>query len=161
MILSMQIWIDNDGCPRMARELVFKAATRLKVPVHVVANSYMHLPPSPLFKMVTVAGTFDAADQHIADHVEPLDLVVTADVPLAQKIVKKGAYGLNPRGEVYDESNVDERLSVRNLMAELRSGGEAMGNVGGGPPPLGEADKKRFANALDRLLTQLVRGQKP
>lgn len=157
----MQIWIDNDGCPRMARELVFKFAERLKTPVTVVANSYMHLPPSPLFKMVTVSRDFDAADHHIEEHVQAMDLVITADVPLAQKIVKKGAYGLNPRGEVYDQSNVDERLSVRNLMAELRSGGEAMGNVGGGPPPLGEADKKKFANALDRVLTQLSRGVKP
>lgn len=157
----MQIWIDNDGCPRMARDLVFKFAERLKTPVTVVANSYMHLPPSPLFKMVTVSRDFDAADKHIEDHVQAMDLVVTADVPLAQKIVKKGAYGINPRGEIYDQSNVDERLSVRNLMAELRSGGEAMGNVGGGPPPLGEADKKRFANALDKIMTQLSRGNKP
>lgn len=157
----MQIWIDNDGCPRMARELVFKAATRLKTNVTVVANTYMHLPPSPLFKMVTVSRDFDAADQHIEEHVEAMDLVITADIPLAQKIVQKGAYGLNPRGEVYDPSNIDERLSVRNLMAELRSGGEAMGNVGGGPPPLGDADKKRFANSLDKILTQLSRGVKP
>lgn len=157
----MQIWIDNDGCPRMARDLVFKFADRLKVPVTVVANAFMHLPPSPLFKMVTVSRDFDAADQHIEDHVQAMDLVVTADVPLAQKIVKKGAYGINPRGEIYDQSNVDERLSVRNLMAELRSGGEAMGFFGGGPPPLGEADKKRFANALDRIMTQLARGVKP
>ncbi len=157
----MQIWIDNDGCPRMARDLVFKFAERLKTPVTVVANSYMHLPPSPLFKMVTVSRDFDAADQHIEEHVQAMDLVVTADVPLAQKIVKKGAYGINPRGEIYDQSNVDERLSVRNLMAELRSGGEAMGNVLGGPPPLGDADKKRFANALDKIMTQLSRGVKP
>lgn len=157
----MQIWIDNDGCPRMARDLVFKFAERLKTPVTVVANSFMPIPPSPLFKMVTVSRDFDAADQHIEEHCQAMDLVITADVPLAFKIVKKGAYGLNPRGEVYDQSNVDERLSVRNLMAELRSGGEAMGNVGGGPPPLGEADKKKFANALDKILTQLSRGVKP
>lgn len=154
------IWIDNDGCPRMARELVFKAATRLQTSVTVVANTYMHLPPSPLFKMVTVSRAFDAADQHIEEHVQPGDLVITADVPLAQKIVKKGAFGLNPRGDVYDASNVEERLAMRNLMAELRSGGEAMGNVGGGPPPLGDADKKRFANGLDKILTQLTRGAK-
>ncbi len=152
----MQIWIDNDGCPRMARELVFKAATRLKTPVVVVANSYMHLPASPLFKMVTVSGAFDAADQKIIDDVQAGDLVITADIPLADKIVQKGATGLSPRGELFDASNVQERLAVRNLMAELRSGGE----IQGGPPPMGELDKKRFADALDRLLTQLSRASR-
>ena len=155
----MRIWIDNDGCPKMCRELVFKAAERLKTPVTVVANSYMHLPPSPLFQMVTVSRDFDAADKHIIEHVGKGDLVVTSDVPLAEKIVQRGAVGLSTRGDVFDASNVQEKLAVRNLMAELRSGGEAMGFSGGGPPPLGEADKKKFANGLDRLLTQLKIGR--
>lgn len=149
----MRIWIDNDGCPRMARDLVFKAAERLKLPVSVVANSGMRLAPNPLFTMVVVSDAFDAADNHIAEHVGKGDLVITADVPLASRIVAKGATGLSPRGEIFDASNVAEKLSTRNLMQELRSAGD----IYGGPPPLGEGDKKRFADALDRLVTSLSR----
>lgn len=149
----MRIWIDNDGCPRMARDLVFKVAERRKIPVSVVANSGMRLMPNPLFSMIVVSDAFDAADNHIADNVEKNDLVITSDVPLASRIVAKGATGLSSRGEIFDASNVAERLSTRNLMQELRSAGD----IYGGPPPLGEGDKKKFADALDRLVTALSR----
>jgi uncharacterized protein YaiI (UPF0178 family) len=148
----MRLWVDNDGCPKLVRELVFKAAERRKIPVSVVANSYMKVPPGGLVQMIVVPGSFDAADDHIATHVEAGDLVITADVPLAARIVQKGAVGLSPRGETFDAASVQERLAIRNLAQELRSAGE----IHGGPPPLGDADKKRFADAFDRLLTKLA-----
>lgn len=150
---SLTVWIDNDGCPVMVRELVFAAAQRLALRVVVVANSFMRIPVHPLFSMVCVRGHFDAADDHIVEHAQRGDLIITGDVPLAGRIVAKGAWGLSPRGDVFDESNIAERLAIRNLMQELRSGGE----VRGGPPPLNAGDKKRFADALDRLLSQLHR----
>jgi uncharacterized protein YaiI (UPF0178 family) len=151
--IPFTVWIDNDGCPAMVRELVFGAGQRFGLRVVVVANSYMRIPLNPLFSMVCVRGDFDAADNHIADHVQSGDLVITGDVPLAARIVAKGALGLSTRGDIFDESCIAERLAIRNLMQELRSGGE----VRGGPPPLNAGDKKRFADALDRLLAQLRR----
>ena len=148
----MRVWLDNDGCPRLVRDLVFKATTRRKLKVAVVANRYSAVPPGGLIEMIAVSGAFDAADDYIAEHVQIGDLVITADIPLAKRIVDKGAIGLNPRGEVYDAANIQERLAMRNLMQELRSGGE----IQGGPGPLGEGDKKKFADGLDRLLTKLM-----
>ena len=148
----MRIWLDNDGCPQIVRDIVFRAAQRRQVPVAVVANRYMHIPAGGLIQMIPVSGAFDAADNYIADHAMPGDLVITADIPLASRIVQKGCLGLNPRGEVYTEANIQERLALRNLMQELRSGGE----IQGGPPPLGDLDKKRFADSFDRVLTSLV-----
>lgn len=150
---ALQIWIDNDGCPRLVRDMVFRTSERRRIGVIVVGNSFMHVPPGGLIQMVRVAGSFDAADNHIADSVLSGDLVITADVPLANRIVAKGALGLTPHGEMYDAENIGERLATRNLMQELRSGDE----VRGGPPPFGDADKKRFADALDRLVTKLMR----
>ena len=145
----MRIWIDNDGCPRMVRDLIFKVSERRKIPVSVVANSHMHLPVSTRITMFVVPGTFDAADNYIAEHVEAGDLVITSDIPLASRIVAKGALGLSTRGDVFNKDNVQERLADRNLLQELRSAGD----VTGGPPPLNERDKKRFADALDRIVS--------
>lgn len=149
----MQIWIDNDGCPRLIREMVFAAATRRNLRVSVVANSFSQIPMNPNFTMTCVPGGFDAADDHIAEHVEAGDLVITSDVPLAARVVAKGATALNSHGKVFDTSSVGELLATRNLMQELRGGGM----VTGGPPPLGNAEKKRFADAMDRLLAQMVK----
>jgi uncharacterized protein YaiI (UPF0178 family) len=148
--LWVRIWIDNDGCPKAVRELVYKTALRRDLRVTVVGNSYAVVPPHA--KMVCVPGSFDAADDHIAEHVEAGDLVITSDVPLAGRIVAKGALGLSSHGAVFDKENIGERLATRNLLAELRSGGE----VTGGPPPFGDAEKKRFADALDRLVAKLA-----
>lgn len=149
----MHIWIDNDGCPGRMREIVFKAAARLSVPVTVVGNSYMHVPGGGLVKMVVVSSGFDAADKHIIEHVQQGDLVLTSDVPLAAEIVAKGAAGLNTRGEEYTAENVQERLAIRNLAAEVRS----TGTLHGGPPPLNDKDVAKFASAFDRLVTKLHR----
>lgn len=146
----MKIWIDNDGCPRMVRELVFAAAARRGLPVAVVGNSYAQIPQNELFTMTCVPGGFDVADDHIAAHVEAGDLVITSDIPLAAKIVAKGALGLNSGGKIFDKNSTGELLAMRNLMQELRGGGM----ISGGPPPPGNAEKKRFADALDRLLAK-------
>lgn len=152
----MKIWIDNDGCPKMVREIVLKTAQRRSIAVSVVGNSFMHLPASPLFEMIRVDGGFDAADDHIAEQVQSGDLVITSDVPLASRVVAKGATALNSRGEVFDHNNVGEKLATRNLLQELRSGGE----IRGGPPPLNDADKKKFADAFDRTVTRLANAAK-
>lgn len=151
----MKIWIDADACPRVIKEMVFRASERLEVPVCLVANKNLSKAHSWLITSVIVAEGFDAADDYIVEQAAAEDLVITADIPLAARIVAKGAVALDPRGELYTEENVGERLSMRNLMQELRSGGL----VQGGPAQLGLTDRKRFASALDRTLTRMLKGR--
>jgi uncharacterized protein YaiI (UPF0178 family) len=153
----MRIWVDADACPRVIKEIVFRAAERLEIPVCLVANTSLAKHHSRLVTSVVVADGFDAADNHIAEHAAPDDLVITADIPLAARIVAKGAVGLDPRGGLYTEENVGERLSLRDLLMELRESGI----VQGGPAQFSAPDRQRFASALDRLLTRLRRGQRP
>lgn len=149
----MHIWVDADACPNVIKEVLFKAAMRREIKVTLVANIPLSVPPSPLFDTITVSAGFDEADKEIARLVSPGDLVITADIPLADAIVSKGATGLNPRGELYTEENVKGLLRMRNLMEELRSGGM----VSGGPSPIGPKDKQEFTNQLDRFLTRNVK----
>lgn len=149
----MKIWIDADACPREAKELVFKAAGRLNIQVVMVANSYMNFPTTPLIQFVHVDQGADVADQYIADHAQAVDLVITADIPLAAKIVALGAKAMNPRGEVYDEDNISERLSMRDFMSELRDGGL----VTGGPAPYNTNDRQLFANNLNAILSKSLK----
>jgi hypothetical protein len=144
------IWVDADACPNVVKEILFKAAQRRNVPLTLVANTPLRVPPSPLIDTVVVGAGFNVADNEIVRLVNPGDLVVTADIPLADAVVEKGATGLNPRGELYTEDNVKGLLRMRNLMEELRSGGLAQG----GPAPLGPKDKQEFTNQLDRFLTK-------
>ena len=147
------IWIDADACPRDVKEIVFRASTRLEIPVRLVANQGMRTPPSDLISAVPVPEGMDVADDHIVDQVATEDIVVTADVPLAARVVEKGAVAINPRGQQYDETNAQQRLAVRDLMEELRN--QEM--VSGGPRPYGPVDKQSFANTLDRILTRKLR----
>lgn len=147
----MPIWVDADACPADIKDLVFRASRRLTMPVYLVSNRDMYVPPSSLVRLVRVPKDIDAADHYIVQHVAPNDVVITADIPLAAAVVNKDAAAINPRGEVYTPENIAERLAVRNLMQELRSSGA----VQGGPAPLGAADRQKFANALDRTLTKL------
>lgn len=149
----MKIWIDADACPRVVKEIVFRASERLKVPVCLVANTDLSRAHTALVTSVRVKAGFDVADDYIAENAGACDLVITADIPLAARVVEKGGVALDPRGELYTEENVGERLSYRNLMAELRSDGMLVG----GPAQLGLTDRNRFASALDRLLTRMVR----
>ena len=151
----MKIWIDADACPRVIKEIVFRASERLQVPVCLVANKDLSKAHARLVTSVLVAEGFDVADDYIALHAAPDDLVITADIPLAARVVARGGVALDPRGELYTEENVGERLSMRDLMQELRMEGV----VHGGPAQLGLTDRKRFASALDRLLTRMTKGR--
>lgn len=150
-----RIWIDADACPREVKELVFRAGERLNTPVVVVANKAMFVPPAAVISMVQVAGGPDVADDHIVSNALAGDLAITADVPLAARLVDKGVTVLNPRGEEYDRENIGERLSVRDFLTEARENGI----VTGGPKAYGPKDKQRFANALDRALQRMSRAR--
>ena len=145
----MQIWVDADACPGEIKELLFRAAKRTQTRVTLVANQPLSTPRSPYIKSLLVAANLDAADRRIVELMEPGDLVITADIPLAADVVAGGAQALNPRGELYTDANVGERVAVRNLMDELRAGGA----VTGGPASYSVKDRQAFANQLDRWLT--------
>jgi uncharacterized protein len=145
----MRIWIDADACPRDVKDVVFKASARLSLPVMLVANKALFAPPAfPLVKATQVSGGPDVADDHIVEHAAAGDIAVTADVPLAARLVPRRVHVLDPRGTVYDEENISERLSVRDFMAEVRD----LGGMTGGPSSFSARDKQRFAAALDALL---------
>jgi uncharacterized protein YaiI (UPF0178 family) len=144
----MQIWVDADACPLVIKEILYRAAQRAEIATTLVSNMALRTPPSPFIKTVRVAKGFDGADQRILQEMQPGDLVITADLPLAAEVVARGGQALDPRGELYSEDNVQERLAMRNLMQALRSGGEILG----GPAPLRASDRQLFANQLDRFL---------
>jgi uncharacterized protein YaiI (UPF0178 family) len=144
------IWIDGDAAPRPCKEVVYKASRRTKMPVVIVANHGQVIPRMPTLRFVQVGGGADVADDYIAEHCQPGDLVLTADIPLAARVIEAGGTVLRFRGEPLDEANVRQRLNMRDFMDELR--GE--GVMTGGPPPYSTKDKQRFANALDRWLSQ-------
>jgi uncharacterized protein YaiI (UPF0178 family) len=146
----VQIWVDADACPQVIKEILFRAAVRAQVLTTLVANSPLRTPSSVFIRSVRVAAGFDVADHRIARELQPGDLVITADIPLAAEVIARGAHALDPRGELYSEDNVRERLAIRNLMQELRATGEILG----GPAPFVHADRQRFANHLDRFLTR-------
>ena len=146
----MKIWVDADACPRPIKEILYRAAERTRTPMVLVANTPLQTPPSPLIRTLRVKRGFDVADREIVEQVAAADIVVTADIPLAAEVITRGAHALDPRGELYSEDNVRERLAVRNLLMELRSTGDILG----GPAPFGHADRQRFANHLDRFLTR-------
>ena len=146
----MHIWVDADACPKVIKEILFRAAERVRVPLTLVANRPLRVPPSPYIKTLKVPAGFDVADKQIVDEIQANDLVITADIPLAAAVIEKGGHALDPRGELYTESNVRERLSVRDFMDELRGAGV----VTGGPSEFSKGNRKEFANALDRILSQ-------
>lgn len=145
----MRIWVDADACPGVIKELLFRAAERTKTRVTLVANQSLFTPRSEFIDSLLVPGGMNIADRRIVELTEPGDLVVTADIPLAAQVIAKGAQALDPRGTLYTDANVGERLAVRNLFDELRGGG----HVGGGPANFTPKDRQAFANQLDRWLT--------
>ena len=148
---SMVIWVDADACPRVIREILFKAAQRVGVHMTLVANHAIQVPPSPLINMLQVQQGFDVADDLIAQRVQAGDLVITSDIPLAAEVMEKGGGAITPRGEQFTANNIRQRLNMRDFMDTMRSSSV---EIGGGPPPLGPRDKQQFANALDRYLAR-------
>jgi uncharacterized protein YaiI (UPF0178 family) len=147
---NISIWVDADACPRLIREILFRAAQRAEVRLTLVANHALPVPPSPLISSVHVEQGFDVADDFIVQQVGDNDLVITSDIPLAAEAIDKGALVITSRGERYTRSNIRQRLNMRDFMETMRSSVE----VGGGPPPLGARDKQAFANALDSYLAK-------
>jgi uncharacterized protein YaiI (UPF0178 family) len=144
----MRIYVDADGFPSAAKDILIRAVQRLRVPVVFVANKLVRHEPSELISSLIVPGGPDIADDRIAELAAPGDLVVTADIPLADRVVAKGAFALNPRGKLYTEENIKDRLAMRDLLSELRDGGL----MTGGPPTFGRKDCQAFADQLDRFL---------
>ncbi len=149
----MHIWVDADACPRPIREILFRAAERVAVPLTLVANQPLTVPGSRHIRSVQVGAGFDVADSYIVTQIEAGDLVVTADIPLAAEVIAKGALALNPRGELYSEDNIRQRLTMRDFLDTLRGSGIDTG----GPAAFGQADRQAFANQLDRLLARRPR----
>lgn len=144
----MQIWVDADACPNVIKKILFRAAERVQVPLILVANALLRTPPSRYIRSVRVGAGFDVADNTIVREMEPGDLIITADIPLAAAVISQNGHALNPRGEFYSRENIAERLSMRNFMDELRDTGVNTG----GPGTLGQKDRQAFANQLDRFL---------
>lgn len=146
----MKIWVDADACPVVIKEMLYRAAERMKIETTFVANQLLRVPNSPYIRALQVPQGFDVADNRIAEAVLPGDLVITADIPLASQVIERDGYALNPRGEFYTCDNIRERLSMRNFMEELRGSGMEIG----GPAAFSLADRQAFAAALDRFLAR-------
>jgi len=146
----MNIWVDADACPVVIKDILFRAAERTGVQLTLVANQPVRIPPSRCIKFIQVASGFDVADNEIVKRLGTGDLVITSDIPLAAEVVEKGAYALNPRGELYSADNIRARLNMRDFMDTLR----ASGIDTGGPPALSQSDRNSFANHLDKILTR-------
>ena len=146
----MTIWVDADACPKVMREILFRAAERSRTQVTLIANQAIAVPRSRYLSSVQVSAGFDVADNEIVRRVQAGDLVITADIPLAAEVIDRQALALSPRGELFTSDNIRERLNMRDFLDTMRSSGLA----GGGPPPLSTADRQAFANALDRYLAR-------
>lgn len=152
----MQVLVDADACPVVVKDMLFRAAQRVEVNVTLVANKFLRTPPSRFIKAVQVPAGFDAADDRIVELAEAGDLVITADIPLAAAALDKGAHVLDPRGVWFSRENIQERLTMRDVLDQLRGAGIDTG----GPPPFSPQDSKAFAGQLDRFLAQHARATK-
>ena len=152
----MHIWVDADACPGTVKDILFRAAQRTQTSMTLVANRPLRVPQSHLIRTLQVLRGFDVADNEIARRVTAGDLVITADIPLASDVIARGAHAIDPRGELYTPDNIAERLQMRNFMEGLRASGVQTG----GPAALDQADRKRFADQLDRLLSRKHKGER-
>ena len=148
--LGINIWVDADACPNAIKKTLYRVADRIPVMVTLVANQALQTPRSPYIRTVQVPSGFDVADNHIVEKSKPGDLVITGDIPLAAALIPRGCVVLNPRGDLYSEENVRERLNMRDFLDTLRGSGVTTG----GPAPFSQADRMAFANQLDRLLAR-------
>jgi uncharacterized protein YaiI (UPF0178 family) len=150
---NFAIWVDADSCPRAVREIIARSALRLSITTHFVANREIPLPSNPFLEMILCEAEADAADNYIVDHADSKDLVITRDIPLAARLVEKKILVINDRGTVYTESNISERLSMRNFMLEMYNNGFMPEKTS----RLGKKELHDFANALDKELQRLIR----
>jgi len=149
----MILWIDADSCPRQVRDLVCRAGIRLSLQVNFVANHKIPFTAHALHKMIISDSSPDAADDYIVEHAQGFDLVITRDIPFAKRLVDKQIRVINYRGTVYTEKNINERLSMRNLMLDLFNNGITPEKTG----QFGKKELQDFANALDREITKLLK----
>lgn len=145
-----KIWVDADACPVVIKEILFRAAQRTGTACTLIANQSIRIPKSPYLRMLQVSSGYDVADNEIVKRMDAGDLVITADIPLADEVIQKQGLALSPRGELYTEANIRARLNMRDFMDTLRASGVDTG----GPPALSQADRQSFANHLDRWLAQ-------
>lgn len=150
----IKIYIDADACP--VKEETYKVAARYKIPVVVVANSYMNIPMDPLIAMQVVKGGFDAADDWIVENTQAHDIVITSDILLADRCVKKSVRVLGPKGHEFTEDNVGSAVANRELMQNLRH----MGEMRGGPAPMDKKARSNYLGKLDQIIQSLKRGNK-
>lgn len=149
----LRIWVDADACPAAIKDILFRTAKRLRVQLTLVANQAMQIPKSPFVRIVLVPHGADVADHKIVEMVGPSDLVVTSDIPLASRVVGKGAVAIGSRGELFDDRTVHGRLASRNLMEQFRAAGAETS----GPKPLTKKDVQAFSNQLDRMTTRIMK----
>ncbi len=146
----MKIWVDADACPVAIKEILFRASARTGIMLTLVANQQVYVPNSPQIKMIQVSPGFDVADKEIVKRMEPGDLVVTGDIPLAAEAIDKNGHALSPRGERFTKDNIGARLNIRDFLETMRASGVETG----GPPALSQSDRKAFADQLDKLLSK-------
>ena len=144
----MQIWVDADACPKAVKEILFRVAERTTILTTLVANQFLQMPASRYIKFLQVSSGYDVADNEIIKRMMIGDLVITADIPLAYEVLEKGGHAINPRGELYSQDTIKDRLSMRDFMDTLRSSGIDTG----GPTALNSRDIQAFANQLDNFL---------
>lgn len=149
----LHIYVDADACP--VKQEVYRVAKRCGLEVTLVANSWMRVPEEPWLELEVVGEGFDAADDWIVERVQPDDIVVTADIPLASRCIKEGARVIGTTGKPFTENNIGSALATRDLLSELRGAGETTG----GPPPLQKRDRSRFLQALDEAIQSIRRTQ--
>lgn len=149
-----RIWVDADACPNAIKDILFRAADRAGVPLTLVANQPIAVPPSPNIRTIRVSAGFDKADDRIVAEARAGDLVVTGDIPLAAAVIDQGCLALSPRGERFTTENIREILNLRDFMDTLRGSGIATG----GPAAFTQADRQAFANRLDHWLATRERG---
>lgn len=145
----MMIWVDADACPNFIKQIIFKAAIKRMITVCCVANQLITVPASVFIKRVQVQSGFDKADQYIIEKSQKNDLVITADILLADSCVSKGAIVLNPRGQLYTSNTIKQALAIRNFNESLRDTGISAG----GPAPLTPKDIQTFSQHFDKILT--------
>ena len=148
----MHIWVDADACPTVIKDILFRAATRTEIPLTLVANQTLRVPPSPFIRSVQVPAGFDVADNEIVKRLTAGDLVITSDLPLAAEVIEKGGHVLSHRGEWFSAANIRPLLNMRDFMDNLRASGVQTG----GPPPMSQTERQGFAGLLDRFLASLI-----